>query len=532
MNVLSQTLDATRVVQVNDLTVRYGTSGPMAVKNVSLRLARGECLAIVGESGSGKSTLGLALIGYLPATARLTYERLSIAGRETSQASATERRKWWGRRISMVYQSPMTALNPLMTVGAQLREAIRGSSRDPDAAAKRAIAIFRQVRLPEPERIGTRYPHQLSGGQLQRVVIAMALANEPDVIIMDEPTTGLDVRTERAILELIDRLRAETGTAIILISHNLGLVSRHADRVMVMLRGELVEEGPSRAVFGAPRHAYTRKLIDAIPKGDLAHGGRTRAPVGEAPTPRQVLQVSDLDVTFRGSRGRQVKGLDKVSFELREGEILALVGESGSGKTTLSRVLTGLHAPDRPDSIDIRPARPRSASIAMVFQDPTSTLNPARSIGWMLKRTLKLRGVPRTERDGRARALLRDVQLPETYLSRRPGQLSGGERQRVSIARALAQDPSIMILDEPTSALDVSVQKAILELMLDLRERHRMTILFVTHDLGVVRYIADRVAVMLQGRIVETGPTEEIFLRPAHGYVRDLISASSTLRVQ
>lgn len=509
-----------RTVQVEDLVVRYG-SVP-AVNGLSLSLRRGECLAIVGESGSGKSTAGLAILGYLPEVATIDNGRILLGGQDMAGLDPEGRRALWGRRIAMVYQSPMTALNPLMTVGQQLVEALLVHGSDRALARARAVELFRQVRMPEPETIGGRYPHQLSGGQLQRVVIAMAMSCEPEIIVMDEPTTGLDVTTEAAILELIDELRRETGQSVILISHNLGLVARHADRVAVMLRGEVVEEACAATLFADPQHDYTRSLIAAVPQIDQPWAGRPRtAPADRAQAGDSALTIRNLTVTYRGRGGRVTKGVEDIDLTLGRGEILAIVGESGSGKTTLSRTIVGLQPSDPGSEVSIGGA----GEVAMVFQDPASTLNPARTIGWTLRRTLALAGVPMGERSKRASELLRDVDLPVEFLYRFPAQLSGGQRQRASIARALAQNPQVIIMDEPTSALDVSVQRKVLDLLVSLRERYALSILFVTHDLGVVRYLADRVAVMYRGRLVHVSDVESLFSDPGDGYVAELMAA-------
>ncbi|KQV41212.1 ABC transporter ATP-binding protein [Rhizobium sp. Root1204] len=520
-------------VEIRNLSIRYRGSNGLAIEGLSLTLEPGECLGIVGESGSGKSTAGLAIMGYLPASAEILSGEVLVAGSDVTKLDRRKRRELRGRRISMVYQSPMTALNPLMTVGDQVAEALTVHGHSKAQAHQATVRLFEQVRMPDPADIGRRYPHQLSGGQLQRVVIAMALSCKPDLIIMDEPTTGLDVTTEAAILSLIDDLRRETGTAILLISHNLGLVAKHADRVAVMLKGCVVEQASARELFANPTHEYTRALLEAVPKIAEPKGGRvSTVKDGAAPTPKEtVLGIRSLNVTFPARRSNNdspkiFKALDHVDLDLHKGEILAIVGESGSGKTTLSRVVAGLHRPDFDSRIDLRPSSTASSDVAMVFQDPTSTLNPARTIGWTLKRTLASAGVARDERADRAAKLLEDVKLPAHYMSRLPRELSGGERQRVSISRALAQNPSVFILDEPTSALDVSVQKSVLNLLLELRDRYELSILFVTHDLGVVRYIADRIAVLYRGELVAVGDVEEVFEKPDHPYVSQLINAS------
>ncbi len=499
-----------------------------AVSDVSFEVRPGECLGIVGESGSGKSTVSLSLMDYLPSNARIVHGDLVLAGRDLRDVDAHERRQILGREIAMVYQSPMTALNPRMKVGDQVAECMTVHGVSQDEARARVLELFEQVRLPDPAAAISRYPHELSGGQLQRVVIAMAISMRPSVIVMDEPTTGLDVRTEAAVLDLITDLRRTLNVAVILVSHDLALIAKHADKLIVMQRGECVESGPASKVLTAPAHAYTRRLVSALPKVDVPHGGRVpegRPEIIEDPT----MQVFELTVRFGGRRRRPGHtALDDVSLILNDKEILGVVGESGSGKTTLSRVLCGLQEPTA-GTVDLfRGARGRG-KVGMVFQDPTSTLNPMRTVGWTLMRTLRIAGVPSSDRRERMHELLEAVRLPREYAERKPRRLSGGERQRVSIARALAQDPAVMILDEPTSALDVSVQADVVDLLLRIRDERGIPMLFVTHDLGVIRSIADRIVVVRDGRIVEDAPSEELFTHPKDPYVQELLAASMSV---
>ncbi len=522
---MSASTGPTPAIRVSNLSIAY--DGISAVRDVSFAVAPGECLGIVGESGSGKSTVSLALMGYLPRNAEITSGNLHLGEQDLRALSSAQRCSVLGRDIAMVYQSPMVALNPRLRVGDQVAECMRVHGMSKNAANDRVLELFEQVNLPEPREAIRRYPHEMSGGQLQRVVIAMAIALKPSVIIMDEPTTGLDVRTEAAVLELITELRETLNVAIILISHDLGLIAKHADRLIVMRHGGCVEQGEAGDILRNPKHPYTAMLLASIPGAALPYGGRAHAPV-EA-SDEEVLTVDALKVEFRRGRRRAVKtALDDVAFTLHDREILGVVGESGSGKTTLSRVLCGLQKPSG-GTVELSAAAKGKGKIAIVFQDPTSTLNPVRTIGWTIRRTLRLAGVPRAKRQEHMLRLLDDVQLPREYALRRPRRLSGGERQRVSIARALAQHPEVMILDEPTSALDVSVQASVLDLLLRIRVERGLPMVFVTHDLGVIRSVADRIMVFLDGHLVECANTEELFTAPQHPYVQELLAAALSI---
>ncbi len=520
---MSAATTAEPILEASGVSICYDDK--RAVDQVSFEIHPGECLGIVGESGSGKSTVSLSLMDYLPSNARIVEGELRLRGRDLRSVTAHERREILGREIAMVYQSPMTALNPRMKVGDQVAECMTVHGVSEKEARARVLELFAQVRLPDPKAALARYPHELSGGQLQRVVIAMAISMRPSVIVMDEPTTGLDVRTEAAVLDLVTELRTTLGVAVILVSHDLALIGKHADRLLVMQRGECVESGPATKVLTSPEHPYTNRLVSALPKVDVPHGGRDaegRPEIAEEPT----MQVFELSVRFGGRRRHAGHtALDHVSLILNDHEILGVVGESGSGKTTLSRVLCGLQDPTS-GTVDVfRGARGRG-KVGMVFQDPTSTLNPVRTIGWTIMRTLKVAGVPAAARRERMLELLDSVRLPREYAERKPRRLSGGERQRVSIARALAQDPAVMILDEPTSALDVSVQADVVDLLLKIRAERGIPMLFVTHDLGVIRSIADRIVVVRDGQIVEDAPSEELFTHPKDPYVQELLAAS------
>ncbi len=503
------------LLSVEGLNVRLGSVA--AVRDVSFDLARGETLAIVGESGSGKSMTALALMGLLPRIAETEAKRVEMAG---GAHPATLR----GDRVAMIFQEPMTALNPVYTIGDQLMAVYRRHKGAAGARA-RAVDLLARVGLPDPAARMGQFPHQMSGGQRQRVLIAMALMCGPDLLIADEPTTALDVTTQLRLLDLLAGLRAELGLAMLFISHDLGVVARVADRIAVMKDGAFVEQGPARQVLQAPSHPYTQKLIASLPA--------PRPP--RAVTAEPVLRAEKIHRRYATGgilRRDSFHALKGVSLDLRRGETLGIVGESGCGKSTLARILIGL---DRPDSgvmtldgtpMDSLDQRARARRIQPVFQDPAGSLNPAWTIAGILDLPLRLH----TDLDARGRAarvadLLRDVDLPERVAKARPRALSGGQRQRVAIARALAADPEILICDEPTSALDVSVQAQILALLRDLRDRRDLSIVFISHDLAVVEALCDRVAVMDAGGIVEEGPADRVFAAPVHARTKALKDA-------
>jgi len=609
------------ILEMRDVCISYVVRAGQidVVPNISFSLAKGEALGLVGESGCGKSTVAYAIMKYLGGAGRITGGKILFDGRDMGQMSPAELRDIRGSRLAMVYQDPMSSLNPTMRIGTQLEEVPMihmGASRE--VARQRAIKMLGEVNLPDPEAIMDRYPHQLSGGQQQRVVIAMALMAEPDLLVMDEPTTGLDVTVEAAVLDLVAQLRHKHDTAIIFISHNLGTVLRVCDRVGVMYFGELVEEGPIREVFTNPRHPYTRGLLDSIPTMGADKRSRRLSPIagqvpsallrpdgcgfasrcsfcdparcltGEIPTismsdtaahhvkcvrinelpqhrrfqvvsenPQEaaadkeraeVLTIDHLHKIYRQSVGpfggatRDVRALTNIELGAKRGRTLAVVGESGCGKSSLAKVLTGIELATEGKvklidwDIGSTPIEARSQaqkkSIQMVFQNPESTLNPSHTIGFVIRRALqRLKGLTASDARKQAQDLLRQVNLPVEFAARRPRQLSGGQKQRVAIARALAGDPAVVIADEPVSALDVSVQAAIINLLIDLQDQRDTTLVFISHDLAVVRFLADSVAVMYLGRVVEYGSVEQVYSPPFHPYTEALLSAAPVAEV-
>jgi peptide/nickel transport system ATP-binding protein len=614
----AETADALRLDHV-DIGYRVRGDQQRVVRDVSLHVARGESFGLVGESGCGKSTIALAIVRYLARNGAVTNGSIEIDGRDVLSLRGENLRQLRARTVSMVYQEPGRALNPSLLVGRQVAEVYEIAGVDRGEARDRAEEILGRVRIADPASVMDRYPHQLSGGMLQRVVIAMALASEPSLLILDEPTTALDATVEAEVLELIKNLRTEFNTSLLFISHNLGVIARMCDRVGVLYAGELVEEGPATEVFRSPRHPYTVGLLRSIPRRDYADGTRpqlatipgslpapgsqitgcifadrcgladercrTEAPpiyeigggrgsrchyheraetvpaatveadspdpgegsqagadaagTGPAPGPPAdegpVIRVRGVSKTFRMG-GESIRGLLDVDLDINAGETVGLVGESGSGKTTLARILMGLTGPDEGAEVTLdgqplaplatkRPAAAHKA-LQIVFQNPDSALNRRHSVRGLISRSLsKLGGYHGEQLTQRLRSLVASVRLPERYLPMRPSQLSGGLKQRVAIARAFAGDPRVVVCDEPTSALDVSVQAAILNLLTDLQRRNRVAYLFISHDLGVVRYLADRIVVLYLGRVMEVGPADKVLAGPHNPYTEALLSA-------
>ena len=527
------------LLEVRDLSVDFGTGGKAvhAVRGVSFDIRRGETVALVGESGSGKSVTALSVLQLLayPAASHPTGS-IRFQGKELVGASTRDLLAVRGNRISMIFQEPMTSLNPLHTIERQVNEVLilhKGLSRE--AARKRTLELLEQVGIPDAANRLDAYPHQLSGGQRQRVMIAMALANEPDLLIADEPTTALDVTIQAQILKLLKSLQARYGMALLFITHDLGIVRKMADRVCVMTKGQIVEQGPVDEVFDRPQHSYTQHLLSAEPKG---------RPAAADPAAPEILRLDDLKVHFPIRRGvmrrtvGHVKAVDGVSLALREAHTIGLVGESGSGKTTLGLALLRLERSEGGiwfDGRDLqglgqRELRPMRREMQIVFQDPFSSLSPRMSVGEIVGEGLEVHGIgTRQEREALIDQVLREVGLDPSSRERYPHEFSGGQRQRISIARALVLKPRLMVLDEPTSALDMSVQAQIVDLLRDLQQRHRLAYLFISHDLKVVRALADEVVVLRHGKVVERGPATQIFEAPQTPYTQALIAAAFNL---
>ena len=523
----------TSAVDIRDLSVTFATDGGdvQAVRGVTLDVRPGEVLAIVGESGSGKTVTARSILGLLPETA-ITRGAVILDGTDVTRLDAAGLRAVRGPKAAMVFQEPSSALNPVFPIGWQLAEGLRahgGVSRG--AARKVAIDMLRRVGIPEPERRVDDYPHQFSGGQKQRIVIAMALALKPKVIIADEPTTALDVTVQAEILDLLRSLRDDEGTAIVLITHNMGVVADLSDRVAVMLDGELVETAPVTELFEAPQHEYTRRLLAAVPRLQVTD---REAPVTDA---APVVVAKDLVIEYPGRFGRGAfRAVKGVSFTLSPGEVVGLVGESGSGKSTIGRAIAGL-TPVSDGSLEVlgmqmlgvkeRRFRPLRKDLGFVFQDPATSFNPLLTIAQNVAEPLIVHGAVKDPADARPRVdeLLEAVQLPAAFGDRFPHELSGGQRQRASLARALALDPKLLIADEPTSALDVSVQAKVLELFGEVQERFGFATLFITHDLAVVDMLAHKVVVLHNGEIAESGRTAEVLGDPKDEYTKRLIAS-------
>jgi peptide/nickel transport system ATP-binding protein len=600
---IPETGDDNPALVVSHMDVTYTVRGQdrLALRDVSFSIARGESYGLVGESGSGKSTAALALVRYLPRNGQVSAGTILINGQNALAMGKTQLRELRARTVSMVYQEPGRALNPSIRVGRQIAEVFEVAGQSSEDAMASAQDMLRKVQISDPARVMQRYPHELSGGMAQRVVIAMALGISPSLLILDEPTTALDATVEAEVLDLVAALRQEFDTSVLFISHNLAVIAKMCDRVGVLYAGELVEQGPARQVFDDPRHPYTVGLLRCIPRrgqrkdrdrldtipGFLPTPGHSQkgcvfAPrcalaqdrcrsedppffdVGDLRTARcffheqapdlpratpssvpalatdgpggEIVMVEGLSKTFAGG----VQALAGVDLSVLRGETLGLVGESGSGKTTLARVLLGLTAPDqgsvvtlegKPLSPEAR-RRPRETlrALQIVFQNPDSALNRRHSVRSLISRPLtRLAGLSGTALRDRLEELIASVRLEDRHLALRPGQLSGGLKQRVAIARAFGARPDVVVCDEPTSALDVSVQAAILNLLADLQQQEHATYLFISHDLGLVRYLSDRIVVLYLGRVMEVGPAETVFTGPHHPYTEALFSAVPSL---
>jgi peptide/nickel transport system ATP-binding protein len=613
-------------LQVSDFRLAYRVRGVdrEAIRGLTFEVARGESFGLVGESGCGKSTVAFAIMRYLPRNARVVSGEIGIDGADPYRMDEATLKRLRARTVSMVYQNPGTALNPSIRVGHQVAESFRVLGAARDEAHQLARAMLEKVQIADPDAVMRRYPHQLSGGMQQRVVIASALASNPSLLILDEPTTGLDATVEAEVLDLVAGLRREYHTSVLFISHNIGVIARMCDRIGVLYAGRLVEEGATEPLLADPRHPYTVGLLRSVPKwGDAKDRGPLdtipgfpprigavvpgcvfadrcglaeercrqeepelyeagsghlsrcffhdraqelpalaagRAVAGGSaaadPTPGRdggaasnggtpaadgsIVRLDHLTKTFHQD-GRDVRALADVSLTLRRGEVLGLVGESGSGKTTLARSLLGLIGPDKGSVVQLDDAalEPRIArrspaqvrEIQIVFQNPDSSLNRRHSVHRIIARALaKLRGLRGDDRERRILELTRSVRLDRPVLDAKPAQLSGGLKQRVAIARAFAGDPRVVVCDEPTSALDVSVQAAILNLLVELQHDQGVSYLFISHDLGVVRFVSDRIAVLYLGRLMEVGPAELVFGGPHHPYTEALLSAAPILR--
>lgn len=530
---------------------RYGRGDKTVVNQVSFSLREGEILGIAGESGSGKSMTALAVMGLLPEAAKrscdsMMFDGKSLCGtsfgkkesRKAKQQEEELRKTLSGKEMAMIFQEPLTSLNPVQTIGTQMEEPLLlHTSLTAEERKTAVLTALSNAELKNGEQLLSQYPHHLSGGMRQRVMIAMAMINKPRLLIADEPTTALDAVTEREIVELIRRLAKENGTAVIFISHDLGVLRSLCDRVMIMRDGKVVEEGVTEQVFEHPERTYTKNLMKAAVKGPKETPGE---PVSEENGPVQdevceeewALSVENVSVTFRQRNGLWKKPTEKravkgVSFQVRRGEIFGVVGESGCGKSTLLKVISGLlpeYAGMVYSGLTKNESAMKNCSVQMVFQDPYTSLNPAKKVGWILEEPLRLNTeLTKEERLERVRLILRETDLPPDVMNRYVSELSGGQRQRVAIAAALITNPELVLLDEPVSALDVTVQAQILELLLKLQKEHGLTYVFVSHDMAVVRKICDRVLVMKDGKVIECGETEDVFLHPKEAYTKKLL---------
>ncbi|RLA06630.1 MAG: ABC transporter ATP-binding protein [Gammaproteobacteria bacterium] len=551
------------LLDIRGLTVEFVMPGEilLAVDQINMTIQPGKTLALLGESGSGKSVTALAMMGLLPTAGFISAGDIIFDGADLTSYSNAAMRSVRGSRIGMVFQEPMTSLDPVMTVGKQITEALPRENRRASRKSVReqGVQLLSQMGIPEPQRRFDEFPHQLSGGMKQRVMIAIALAGEPELLIADEPTTALDVTTQAQILDLLKQLQKERNMAMLLVTHDFGIAAQMADQVTVMRRGQIVESASAQDFFQAPQHPYSQQLFAALPslskRGKPLFESLYAIPVAQpessettTPTDKPLLEVSGLQVLFKQRsaglfREREtLYAVDGVSFSLNPGETLAIVGESGCGKSTVIKSVLQLLRPDSGsvvfDDIELtgrsqRQLRPLRRNLQVVFQDPYSSLNPRMRVTDIIQEGMIAQkiGGNRSQREERVNQLLEDVGLDISARERYPHEFSGGQRQRIGIARALAVEPQLLLLDEPTSALDLSVQAQILDLLRQLQHAHGLTYIFVTHDLSVVEYFADRVAVMYLGRIVEEGPAVELMTRPAHPYTQALLLAAPAIEV-
>lgn len=555
--------DGNTILEVKNLSVAF--SGRTVVEGLTLTLMRGETLGIVGESGSGKSVSTMALLGLLPKNATVTGQAM-LDGINLLEQNEEQMRSIRGRRISMIFQEPMTSLNPVQKCGEQVMEMMKAHANSElkiqDSELKqRVISLFTEVLLPRPEKIFDSYPHEISGGQKQRVMIAMALINNPDIIIADEPTTALDVTVQKTILELLKSLQSKYGISIIFITHDLGVISQIADRILVMYRGKMIEEGPASQILLHPTEPYTQGLLacrpplDSRPKrlptvdeflsGSVGSDNDYSTPTAE-PSLQPLISVRNLDVTYTlkkslfGKPLQTLKGVDNISFDIFEGETLGLVGESGCGKSTLGRAMLRLiensagsvsYRGTPLSELSAKQMRSLRPKLQIIFQDPYSSLNPRITVGETIAEPLKVHRSSISSSSSSSsitsitKDLMQQVGLNPDWYNRYPHELSGGQRQRVCIARALILQPELVVCDESVSALDVSVQAQVLNLLNDLKDRYHYTYLFITHDLSVVHYMADRIMVMQKGKIVESGTPDDLFKNPQTDYTRMLIDS-------
>jgi len=537
MSAAAKPKDQETLLQVRDLSVLFHSAGrtTLAVDKVSFDIKRGETLGLVGESGSGKSVTALSIMQLLPyPAAEHPSGSILFKGRELMGASERTMREVRGNDITMIFQEPMTSLNPLHTVERQVGEVLKLHRGMSDTAARvRVLELLNQVGIREPEQRLESYPHQLSGGQRQRVMIAMALANEPDLLIADEPTTALDVTVQAQILSLLKDLQRHLGMSILLITHDLGIVRKVADRVCVMTKGKIVEHGETEKVYSQPQHAYTKHLLAAEPKGK---------PPPADPTAPVVMAADDLKVWFPIKRGflrrtvGYIKAVDGIDVAVREGQTLGVVGESGSGKTTLGLAMLRLISSEgriaylgKPiEKYSFRDMRPLRKEIQIVFQDPYGSLSPRLSIAQIVGEGLIVqgRGLSYEEQRERVARALDEVGIDPATMDRYPHEFSGGQRQRIAVARAMVLEPKFVMLDEPTSALDMSVQAQIVDLLRELQQRHNLAYMFISHDLKVVRALSNEVVVIRHGKMVEQGPSLEVFENPKSDYTKALIAAA------